>query len=1021
VGCLVCFWLNASLLAKAQGPTQIGVTVPAGFLIEKVAANEVATNIFCMARDSDGQVYVSGPGYVARLIDDDGDGKFERAQSFADSPSSGAQGMWFGKDSDGHTTMLCTGDGGIWRYVDVDGDGEADGKPAKILNVKTGGEHDAHAIRRGHDGWFYLLAGNGTTILPEYFAGKYSPVKVPRAGFLMRMSPDFKTKEIVAHGFRNAYDFDINAAGEIFVYDSDGERDISLPWYRPTRVYKIRPGDDAGWVSAGWKRPSFYFDMPIEVGALGRGSPTGVECLQLSEVAEHPDDAVFVADWTFGRVVVFRRSAENGKLDRGSDFAIADGQFGFAVTDLVAADDGSMLCSVGGRGTTGSVFRISKQQISKRNSEPARTIEDSKQLGSPSPHPRTFSPFNKRTQWTREEAQTIFEAVQGGSGQLFKTVALESLVGRVDELSANEELCDQLVATISNCLAEPVSDSENFILIHRILNECNAEILGRIEATGLSKFLLELAAASSDADRSDLLSQLADEALANPSHWLELARVGQLVFDGCGAKDCPEMFKGYTPRNPIQLTSSWKHNYSAVIAKAAADKNSRAAMEFGRLAAMIGISSTELTDVMAGQLNESSNPIEDIHWLNCLAQVLSSDVSEEATKRITDGLLNIDKKFAARDLKTDRNWIPRMRQLARRLLQKAPSLASKVQQLIAGRDGQVFLFDELPKPLKTVAAAKFADAVSNDLANVTPDQLRVVAHLRPKESFGLIRRAATFSHLSDTATLALTLKPQSEDRSLFVSGLSSWNATIVKNCAIALRRLPASSGQSIANDAVLVFKAVSKLGTSKQDVSVRDQLVLLLRHLSKQQFGYQQKKNGESQAGSIGKWRDYLVHAFPAEFETLFPKNIRADLSKSLGAVKWSHGNLERGKKLYRELKCAQCHDGGSRLGPRLEGVARRFSKEDLFKAIVNPEDQIAERYRATIVQTLDGQLFTGVKIYESVDGITLQDASGATIRINQDDIDEKAISTKSIMPKGLLDEVPLEQWADLYAYIKTL
>jgi hypothetical protein len=29
---------------------------------------------------------------------------------------------------------------------------------------KTGGEHSAHAIRRGPDGWLYVLCGNNTGI-----------------------------------------------------------------------------------------------------------------------------------------------------------------------------------------------------------------------------------------------------------------------------------------------------------------------------------------------------------------------------------------------------------------------------------------------------------------------------------------------------------------------------------------------------------------------------------------------------------------------------------------------------------------------------------------------------------------------------------------------------------------------------------------------------------------------------------------------------------------------------------------
>lgn len=56
----------------------------------------------------------------------------------------------------------------------------------------------------------------------------------------------------------------------IDVFDSDGERDISLPWYRPTRVFRTAQGDDAGWLSRSWKRPKYDVQMPIELADLGR-------------------------------------------------------------------------------------------------------------------------------------------------------------------------------------------------------------------------------------------------------------------------------------------------------------------------------------------------------------------------------------------------------------------------------------------------------------------------------------------------------------------------------------------------------------------------------------------------------------------------------------------------------------------------------------------------------------------------------------------------------------------------------
>jgi hypothetical protein len=52
---------------------------------------------------------------------------------------------------------------------------------------------------------------------------------------------------------------------------------------------------------------------------------------------------------------------------------------------------------------------------------------------------------------------------------------------------------------------------------------------------------------------------------------------------------------------------------------------------------------------------------------------------------------------------------------------------------------------------------------------------------------------------------------------------------------------------------------------------------------------------------------------------------------------------------------------------------------------------------------------------------VTLQIADGSILRINQDQIEQKAFSTESIMPSGLLDDRSAQEVADLFAYLGTL
>ncbi len=132
-------------------------------------------------------------------------------------------------------------------------------------------------------------------------------------------------------------------------------------------------------------------------------------------------------------------------------------------------------------------------------------------------------------------------------------------------------------------------------------------------------------------------------------------------------------------------------------------------------------------------------------------------------------------------------------------------------------------------------------------------------------------------------------------------------------------------------------------------------------------------------------------------------------------------GDKTRGAEVYRNAKCAQCHGGNNALGPSLSGVAQRFSRNDLFRAIYEPSKDISDRYRAIKILTSSGTVVTGLKIYDSADGVTLQSPNGKLIRINEDEIESKESSNVSLMPANLLDAYSAKDVSDLYAYLRSL
>ena len=362
---------------------ELGLRIQSGFKITEFSNEKLANDIWCMTLSPRGEVVVSGAGYIATLLDENGDGAADRAVEFA--KVKGAMGLCFGEEG---RQLLVMNDGWLSEYRDDNLDRIADAAPRKILPFANG-EHGGHAIRNGPDGWWWVIGGNDAGI-----DERHDPAKKALAGAIVRISPEWKKSEIFADGFRNPYDFDFAENGDCFTYDSDCERDYFLPWYSATRVYHIAPGRSHGWRLPGYQRsfrvPTWMPSTVPTLADLGRGSPTGVLVAKSAAMPARYRGGLFVCDWTFGRVhflpLVKSTSGHVGSASLEPDFrsilgplapdrvtpAVVShhyvtapevfiepiGSHGFAPTDIEQAKDGSLYVSIGGRKTRGAVYRI---------------------------------------------------------------------------------------------------------------------------------------------------------------------------------------------------------------------------------------------------------------------------------------------------------------------------------------------------------------------------------------------------------------------------------------------------------------------------------------------------------------------------------------------------------------------------------------------------------------------------------------------------------------------------------------
>ncbi len=126
-----------------------------------------------------------------------------------------------------------------------------------------------------------------------------------------------------------------------------------------------------------------------------------------------------------------------------------------------------------------------------------------------------------------------------------------------------------------------------------------------------------------------------------------------------------------------------------------------------------------------------------------------------------------------------------------------------------------------------------------------------------------------------------------------------------------------------------------------------------------------------------------------------------------------------RGQKFFEEqcLRCHSLHGGGMNVGPDLGGAKGR-AEETLLVDILQPSAQITAGYRSYIVETVNGDSFTGILSAETATSITLPGETGNEQVILRKDIDSIRTSDISLMPENFSESLGPEDLADLLGYL---
>lgn len=522
------------------------------------------------------------------------------------------------------------------------------------------------------------------------------------------------------------------------------------------------------------------------------------------------------------------------------------------------------------------------------------------------------------------------------------------------------------------------------------------------------------------------------DALRHAEHlpWrLEAVRLIQLALGDMRVQaDQPEVYSGYSGSLTAALSDGQRRALFDRLAAVFPTGEAALDREVARTLSMLQMATPDLLERIAAQWTANSSPHDDLHYLIVVSR-LPGERSAEFTRRCAWALAHVHRKLAARGMQPDRNWPARVGEMFRELCQRDAGLMTALLEEPAFGLPQHSLFASLmPGDLGEQAARRLlhmAQTAEDPAQAWTPELVAVVGRLQDDAARQAVRSLWDEFALRDAVALVLAEHPQQADRGLLVEALGSAQPQVVRAAALALLKLPAPGKPAEMAQALATLRSYCE---APEERGVRVALAELLVHWSGRSLTVDEASNTRSPPSpaelrrAYAPWFEWFRTEYPVEAAQLSAPAVDAAAWRArLERIDWSTGDPQRGLRVFERRACHRCHTGSGRLGPSLAGAAARFTRDDLFIAIIDPSKDVAPLYQTVSVVTHDGQTYHGLAVYESSQAVLLQTSADTTLRISGDQIFAMRPSRQSLMPVGLLNDLTDQDLADLYAYLQTL
>ena len=973
--------------------------------------------------------YAQQDDRIRRLVDTDGDGKYDDQTVFASGFNHLEEGTGAGVLAIGNSVYY-TCIPKLWKFDDRDDDGEAESRVVLSdgygVRVAFRG-HDSHGLIRGPDGRLYFSIGDrGYHITTD--DGRV--LSNPESGAVFSCELDGSDLRVVADGMRNPQELAFNDYGDLFSVDNNSDSGDKA------RVIQIVPGGDAGWRMhyqylgdrGIFNREKVWHPLhpeqtvsilpPIENFTDG---PSGLAHYPGTGFGDRFQDQFFICDFRGGPANSGIRSFRLEPNGASYDFVeVGQPIWQVLATDVAFAPDGGMIVSDWVDGWNGlgkgRMYRVNAATTDPRSIEVAELLAADagswkvprliELMGHPDRRLRLKSQFELAA---RDEVAVMSELAENGDAD--RLARLHAIWGLNQIARRDKGLAPRIVQVCRSLVLDDDTEVRRAAVLAlgrrqkidtKMLAAAMKDDEPRVKYAGLT--------AAADVRDAEVFAEAVD-VLASTDNDDPVLRHAVLHYFSTAATDA-QMVSLVGSKNELVrrvAVAALRRVNSYSITKFLDDASTLVVDEAIRgihdgpvaagYASALALlddpeTSAALTSESVRRLVNIADRVRDADAANHLVAI-AADTRREDSARV-QALENLASWTGPREIDLyDHAFRPRA---AGDTEAAAASLRQKLQELIASAD--------------LIRDAAIAAAAELNLQEIVPNlETRIVDDTRDGGERATALRGLARLQPQKAVELAGQMKltpagPQAE---------------------AALKILAEHGGEAFVKRFVEATRSNdAKLQQLGYDLMAR----------------FRDPAVAERLSAAVSAWRSgdlspavrlNVAEAVDAFEDENLQRELAAVIDEASGddplgdyLIALEGGDVDAGSKLFyekTELSCVRCHRvhrTGGEVGPDLTTIGKEKDRRYLLEAICDPNAAIAKGFETAVIATDSGDVHTGIVMAEDDTLVKLALADGQQVEIYQDEIIARR-EGKSSMPADLIKYMSRRELRDLVAYLASL